>query len=464
MLLGTLEYMSPEQAAGQPLDHRTDQFSFGLIVYEMCTGRPAFHRETPAQVLAAVIERDPEPLRLLRPEAPEALEALVTRCLQKDPDRRFPATDTLLADTLALAGRSRAGSVAASPSAPPPLPLPAVVVRPPEAPRPSLYHVQTNEKVKRFDEQELASEIRDGKLTGLELVRYDDQEEWRPLFESRIYRREVPSLGDPRRAAQLREIRAAGGHFTGFFITSVVMYATQGHFPFWLAIWGAVLLMQLASAAPTAYDLWRRRSLPPPPDGTAAGGPAAPWPAARPAALPPPAAPVRPTALPPSPVEQEAGRVRALLEQRGGLDVSGLVAEVDRIVALTAALAARQADLAEQTTDEERSSVTRSLDEARGRLEQADSDTDRRLFERQVDVLRGREDAIAKARRVLERLRVRQEMAHHQLKQVRLDLSRDAAGALGAPELSSRLEFIRYEIDAKDEVAEIAAEARRRDG
>jgi hypothetical protein len=295
----------------------------------------------------------------------------------------------------------------------------------------------------------------------LELVRYDDQEEWRPLFESRVYRREVPSLGDPRRAAQLRELRAAGGHLTGFFITSIVMYATQGHVPFWLGIWGAVLLMQLASAAPTAFDLWRRRSPPSPPEGIAAGGPAEP--SARPAALPPPAAPLRPPALPPSPVEQEAARVRALLEQRGGLDVSGLVAEVDRIVALTAALAARQADLAEQTTDEERGSVTRSLAEAQGRLEQADSDTDRRLFERQVDVLRGREDAIAKARRVLERLRVRQEVAHHQLKQVRLDLSRDAAGALGAPELSSRLEFIRYEIDAKDEVAEIAAEARRRE-
>src|SRR6185295_13674797 len=80
MLLGTLEYMSPEQATGRSVDHRTDQFSFGLILHEMATGRPAFRRDTPAQVIAAVIERDPEPLGRLRPDVPRALEALVSRC------------------------------------------------------------------------------------------------------------------------------------------------------------------------------------------------------------------------------------------------------------------------------------------------------------------------------------------------------------------------------------------------
>jgi serine/threonine protein kinase len=58
MLLGTLEYMSPEQASGRTVDSGTDQFAVGLILSEMATGRPLFHRETPAQVLAAVIERD----------------------------------------------------------------------------------------------------------------------------------------------------------------------------------------------------------------------------------------------------------------------------------------------------------------------------------------------------------------------------------------------------------------------
>src|SRR5262249_21397209 len=79
MLMGTLEYMSPEQASGRGVDHRTDQFSLGLVLHEMATGRPAFRRDTPAQVLAAVIERDPEPPGRLRPGVPLALEALASR-------------------------------------------------------------------------------------------------------------------------------------------------------------------------------------------------------------------------------------------------------------------------------------------------------------------------------------------------------------------------------------------------
>ena len=71
--------------------------------------------------------------------------------------------------------------------------------------------------------------------------------------------------------------------------------------------------------------------------------------------------------------------------------------------------------------------------------------------------MRQREEAIAKAVRVLERLRVRQEMAEHQLKQLRLDLSRGAAVALAVPELSSRLESIRHEVDARQEVEELDA-------
>src|SRR6185503_18747787 len=80
-----------------------------------------------------------------------------------------------------------------------------------------------------------------------------------PLFESKVYRREIPTLTDPRDAARMRVLRAVGGHFTGFFITSIVMYATQGHFPFWLAIWGAVLAMQALGAIPAGVTLLRKR-------------------------------------------------------------------------------------------------------------------------------------------------------------------------------------------------------------
>jgi hypothetical protein len=450
LLLGTLEYMSPEQASGRPLDHRTDQFSLGLIVHEMLTGRPTFRRDTPAQVLAAVIEREPEPLARLRADVPPELEAVVTRCLQKDPERRFPNTDVLASEMSALAGRSRAGSLAAGsrvPSLPPPLPsaVSAEVVRPGPLAR-AAYHVQAKRGTKRYEEAELTELIRKGKLTGAELVRRDDEDRWQPLYESQVYRREVPTVGDPRDAARMRVLQALGGHFAGFFITSVVMFATQGHFPFWLAIWGAVLLVQAMGALPAAWELLQARSGG---DGRALGG----WRAARDDRALAAAA-----GGAPSPLTAEAARVRALIQQRGGSDAARLIAEVDGILTLMADLTARAADLEEQTSDRERAALAAAVAAARSRLERADLDQDRRLFERQLEVLQAREDGIGKAVRVLERLRVRREVAEHQLKQLRLDLSRGAASGLDVPELSSRLQFIRDEVDAREEVAEIGAQ------
>jgi hypothetical protein len=448
MLMGTLEYMSPEQARGRTVDHRTDQFSFGLILHEMATGRPPFRRDTPAEVLAAVIERDPEPLRRLRPEVPTALESLVSRCLRKDPERRFAKTDELALELAALAGHSRSVSVAepALVSAPTPSAVSVEVLPSASAPPAAgLYHVQTGDRVRSYDEAKLVALIRRGRLTGTELVRRADEERWQPLFESRVYRREVPMSGDPRDAARMRLLRGVAAHFSGFFITGVVMYVIQGHFPFWLAIWGAVLAMQALRAAPAAWTLLGRRR-----DSDAVS----PAPAAREAQLKPPAEGVGvPSALP-----QEAARVRALIEQRGGSDTPRLLAEVEGILKLTAELAARQADLEEQTSERERATLATAVAEARARLERADLAQDRRLFERQLEVLQAREEAIAKAVRVLERLRVRREVAEHQLKQLRLDLTRGEASALDVPELSSRLQFIRYEVDAKEEVEEIRAD------
>ncbi|HUG53262.1 MAG TPA: serine/threonine-protein kinase [Vicinamibacteria bacterium] len=451
MLLGTLEYMSPEQASGRALDHRTDQFSFGLIVHEMATGRSPFRRDSPAQVLAAVIERDPEPLGRLRPDVPAQLASLVARCLHKDPEQRFARTDELAGGMATLAGRFRPAAgggpeivPAGAPSA-----LSAEIVAPgPSLPStPPVYHVQMRKGVRRYEEGEVADLIRRGKLSGAELVRRDDEERWQPLFESRVYRREVPTMGDPRDEARMRMLRALGGHFTGFFITAVVMYATQGHFPFWLAIWGAVLAVQAAGSAPAAWVLLQRRRAEPRPAAIGAGPLAE-----EPARLPP-----SPAAAP-SASAQEAARVRALIEQRGGSDAPRLLAEVDSILKLTADLAERQADLEEQTSEGERAAVAEAIAKARARLDRAELAQDRRLFERQLEVMEGREEAIAKAMRVLERLRVRREVAEHQLKQLRLDLSRGAAGGLGVPELSSRLQFIRYEVDAKEEVEEIGAD------
>jgi hypothetical protein len=440
LLLGTLEYMSPEQASGRAVDQRTDQFALGLIVHEMLSGRPAFRRDTPAQVLAAVIEREAEPLARVRSDAPPELEALVARCLQKDPERRFPSTDALAAELSRLAGRSRAGSLAGVAVVPPlPARVPAQIVPPPPPGPSGPYRVQVGNDVKTYEEPKLVTLIRKGKLTGAELARRDDEDDWRPLYDTRVFRREVPTLADPRIAAGQRVLNAVGAHFMGFVITGIVMFATQGHLPWWMAIWGVVLVMQTLGTLPSALGLLRAR---------------------RAAELPPPA-PALPPAPPvtgiPSAVHREAGHVRALIEQRGGSEAARLIAEVDGILKLTGQLTAREADLEEQTSDRERSALAASVAAARTRLERAELEQDRRLFERQLEVLQGREDAIAKAVRVLERLRVRREVAEHQLKQLRLDLSRGAASGLDLPELSSRLQFIRDEVDAREEVAEIGA-------
>jgi predicted Ser/Thr protein kinase len=448
-LLGTLEYMSPEQATGRPVDARTDQFAVGLILAEMATGRPLFHRETPAEILAAVIEREAEPLRRLRPDVPEALQALVARCLQKDPARRYAKTDELASELGALAGRSRHGSLSGAAPGPGAAVSAQVVTAPPaRKPAPAVYHVQTEldfskgggGKVRTYDELELADRLRSGKLTGMELVRREGEEVWQPLFESQVFRREVPTVGDPREAARWRVLRQLGGHFSTFFIVAVLTSTGEGHFPFWLGIWGAFLALHALKAAPTVISLLQKRAV----DGGPAAGTALPAGAVR--------------QLPaPSPIAQEATRVRVLIERRGGKDAPQLLAEVDGIVTVAAELAARQADLEEQTTEAERAALRRSAEQARQSLERASREEDRRLYERQLEVLRRREEAIGKATRVLQRLRVRRELAEHQVKQLRLDLSRGAAVSLDVPELSSRLQRIRHEVDAREEVEEIDA-------
>ena len=84
-VVGTAAYMSPEQAQGQPIDVRSEVFSFGAVLYELLAGRRAFEGASTAAVLSAVLRDEPPPLA-----APTALDAIVRRCLQKDPARRFP--------------------------------------------------------------------------------------------------------------------------------------------------------------------------------------------------------------------------------------------------------------------------------------------------------------------------------------------------------------------------------------
>jgi serine/threonine protein kinase len=89
LIAGTPQYMSPEQARGEPIDVRSDLFSLGSVLYTMCTGRPAFRADNPVAVLRRVCDDAPRPMREVNPEIPEWLEAIVGKLLAKNPADRF---------------------------------------------------------------------------------------------------------------------------------------------------------------------------------------------------------------------------------------------------------------------------------------------------------------------------------------------------------------------------------------
>ncbi len=88
-IMGTVAYMSPEQAEAKETDHRTDIFSLGVILYEMCTGRRPFQGDSAISTLTAVLRDTPPPVNSVREDLPEHLARLIARCLAKEPDRRY---------------------------------------------------------------------------------------------------------------------------------------------------------------------------------------------------------------------------------------------------------------------------------------------------------------------------------------------------------------------------------------
>jgi serine/threonine protein kinase/Tol biopolymer transport system component len=101
-VLGTVGYMSPEQASGKPADFRSDQFSLGSILYEMATGKRAFQRNTSAETLTAIIREETEPVARLAAGAPAPFRWAVERCFAKDPEERFASTRDLANDLKAV--------------------------------------------------------------------------------------------------------------------------------------------------------------------------------------------------------------------------------------------------------------------------------------------------------------------------------------------------------------------------
>src|SRR5271170_7362154 len=118
MVLGTVGYMSPEQVRGEPIDPRSDIFSFGAVLYEMLTGKRAFKRETSAETMSAILREEPPELHEGSWQGPPALQRILVRCLEKNVERRFQSASDLAFAIESLSATSAGTSTAKTVSQP----------------------------------------------------------------------------------------------------------------------------------------------------------------------------------------------------------------------------------------------------------------------------------------------------------------------------------------------------------
>ncbi len=116
-VVGTFQYMSPEQLEGKEADARTDLFAFGAVLHEMVTGKKAFEGRSQASLIAAIMSSDPPPVSTLQPIAPPALDRIVQRCLAKEPDERWQSAGDLTSELKWVAGAGSQAGVAVPVSA-----------------------------------------------------------------------------------------------------------------------------------------------------------------------------------------------------------------------------------------------------------------------------------------------------------------------------------------------------------
>jgi serine/threonine-protein kinase len=114
IVMGTVEYMSPEQALGHEVDPRSDIFSFGAVLYQMATGSLPFRGRNSTELLAHVLQSEPEPIASSNPAITPDLSRIIARCLEKDRDRRYQSMEDVLVDFRTLTGDHRSGMVAPS--------------------------------------------------------------------------------------------------------------------------------------------------------------------------------------------------------------------------------------------------------------------------------------------------------------------------------------------------------------
>jgi uncharacterized protein (TIGR02996 family) len=119
IVLGTVRYMSPEQALGKDIDTRSDLFSVGVVLYELVTGRAPFAGATATETITNIVHIDPEPIPSLNPDAPTELERIIRKCLEKDPDRRYQGARDLEVDLRNLQRDRASGATVTATTAPP---------------------------------------------------------------------------------------------------------------------------------------------------------------------------------------------------------------------------------------------------------------------------------------------------------------------------------------------------------
>ncbi|HEY5646333.1 MAG TPA: protein kinase, partial [Pseudomonadales bacterium] len=113
-VLGTMQYMAPEQLEGREADARTDLFAFGAVLYEMITGRKAFEGKSQAHLIAAIVSTEPDPVSSQFTGVPRVLDFLIERCLEKDPEQRLQTATDLLWELRWIAGGGAEGGVPAN--------------------------------------------------------------------------------------------------------------------------------------------------------------------------------------------------------------------------------------------------------------------------------------------------------------------------------------------------------------
>jgi two-component system, LytTR family, response regulator len=128
VVMGTVAYMSPEQALGRDMDHRTDLFSLGVVLYEMATARLPFPGTTPSETMARILSAQPEAIARFNYDVPEGLDRVVRKCLEKDRERRYQSARELLVDLKNLERDSSSRQVPAGVAATEPRKLGAVLV------------------------------------------------------------------------------------------------------------------------------------------------------------------------------------------------------------------------------------------------------------------------------------------------------------------------------------------------